>query len=156
MKLLFLDIDGVLNTAAYRHEHGPSALDPYLVRQLMSVCEYTDCRIVISSDRRFGGHGSVFKALECCHAGGDSIGSGALSGLTSRFIGITKDLGNRAIEISECANSLRGEIESWCAVDVLDLELPDKNFVHVNPKRGLLWEVSLKVIERLHGLEHIS
>lgn len=156
MKLLFLDINGVLNTKAYCHVHGWNSLNPYLVRQLISVCFYTDCRFVISSDWQHGGTRPVIDALEGRYTGDASIGFGMLLDLTSRIIGKTEDLGNRGIEIKEYVHRAGSSVERWCAVDDLELDLPEQNFVKVNPKRGLDWETSLRVIEKLNGPGYVS
>lgn len=159
MKLLFLDIDGVLNTAAYRHEHGPGTLDPYLVTQLMSVCNYTDCRIIVSDNWVRGGLCGlirVVEAIECELAGNEYPGPNVSTSVSSKIIGSIMDRGDRAAEIHEYVCRIGSDAETWCAVDDLDLDLPEKNFVHINPKHGLLWETSLKVIEKLNGPVHVS
>ena len=53
-KILFLDIDGVLNNAAVFRDRrfGPAPLDHECVRRLHHVIRQVDCRIVLSSSWR--------------------------------------------------------------------------------------------------------
>jgi HAD domain in Swiss Army Knife RNA repair proteins len=154
MKLIFLDIDGVLNSEAYRDEYGPSALDPYLVRNLLSICVFTGCSIIISSDWRHDGIGTIVDALECRHV--EPLRFEEIYNISQRIIGKTEDLGNRSVEITEHIYRLGNSVESWCAIDDLDLDLPAPNFVKTDPKRGLDWERTMTVIEKLNGLGHVS
>lgn len=53
MKVLFLDIDGVLNNLKILTEAGCSGIDPQCVRELNRIVAVTGCRIVISSSWRY-------------------------------------------------------------------------------------------------------
>lgn len=58
MKVLFLDIDGVLNSIATfksRSRNGRERIDPACVQLLDQVIDATDARIVVSSTWRFSG-----------------------------------------------------------------------------------------------------
>lgn len=59
MKVLFLDVDGVLNSnerRAYDYE-GIRGMDPELTGNLLRIVLQTDCGIVVSSSWRLGGIG---------------------------------------------------------------------------------------------------
>lgn len=56
MKVLFLDIDGVLNNDIYKDQNLPyplSEFDPACVRCVNKIIEETGCEVVLSSDWRF-------------------------------------------------------------------------------------------------------
>lgn len=50
--LLFLDIDGVLNTSAFRRMHGRHVVDPILVARLNEILRRTGAAVVITSSWR--------------------------------------------------------------------------------------------------------
>ena len=52
MKVIFLDIDGVLNTTRSRYKNGMDEITPELVRNLRGLLVYTGAKIVISSTWR--------------------------------------------------------------------------------------------------------
>lgn len=52
MKVLFLDVDGVLNHAEADWSGGYQALDPACVERVRGVCDRTGARIVVSSTWR--------------------------------------------------------------------------------------------------------
>jgi len=51
-RVLFLDIDGVLNTPKYLGRHGVNGLDPYRVDHLDRIIDATGAGVVISSSWR--------------------------------------------------------------------------------------------------------
>lgn len=70
MKVLFLDVDGVLNHEAAFHERsGIHVLDPFCVKRVIRVCDRVGARIVVSSTWR-GSPESMEKLLK---AFGDRI-----------------------------------------------------------------------------------
>lgn len=52
-RIIFLDIDGVLNTLKFIHIHGTHTLDPQLVSRLRLIVERHGSEIVVSSIWRF-------------------------------------------------------------------------------------------------------
>lgn len=66
MKVIFLDIDGVLNyTKWYTNERNPGNLhgqegdlDPLCVDRIIRICEETGAKVVISSDWRISWYGT--------------------------------------------------------------------------------------------------
>ncbi len=53
MKILFLDIDGVLNRGAFSTEAESTSLDPDLVRRLNALLAATNAKVVVSSSWRY-------------------------------------------------------------------------------------------------------
>jgi len=52
MQVLFLDIDGVLNTAKYIQEHGAKDVDPHKAVILNDIVKRTGVKVVLSSTWR--------------------------------------------------------------------------------------------------------
>ena len=53
LKILFLDIDGVVNTSHTKERHGPFiGIDPDLASKIVSIQKLTGCKIVLSSTWR--------------------------------------------------------------------------------------------------------
>lgn len=53
MKILFLDIDGVVNCATTPQRHrGFIGIDPYMAHLVRMIVEQTDCQVVLSSSWR--------------------------------------------------------------------------------------------------------
>ncbi len=59
VKVVFLDIDGVLNTERLRDRYSPSEIDPGRVALLDDVCDRTGAAMVISSDWRLPENGGL-------------------------------------------------------------------------------------------------
>lgn len=55
MKIIFLDIDGVLNVYSHDYDEYGSQFHKHLVENLQKVVEETDAKIVISSTWRYSG-----------------------------------------------------------------------------------------------------
>ncbi len=53
MKVIFLDIDGVLNPHTFNRESQSHTLEPHLVKLLNRILDETDAKIVISSSWRY-------------------------------------------------------------------------------------------------------
>jgi hypothetical protein len=113
MKILFLDIDGVLNHQMYEshHETGDS-LDPRCTYQLTRVIKATDCKLVISSTWRLniiGGDFSLYgfeTMLSACGVKG------------ARVIGYTHNRGNsRFKQIMDWLKDSDFEIVKYAIVD---------------------------------------
>ncbi len=59
MKILFLDVDGVLNSAkSSAHNNEVFALDPYMCLLVARICEQTGAEIVLSSSWRLSDESS--------------------------------------------------------------------------------------------------
>ncbi len=58
MKILFLDIDGVVNSASTQQRHrGVIGIDPYMAFLVGKIIMYTGCSVVLSSSWRFSKEG---------------------------------------------------------------------------------------------------
>ena len=67
MKVLFLDIDGVLvnkRSLAERNQMGRSVADPACIASLNRIVEATGCKVVLSSSWRFCGLQEMNRILE--------------------------------------------------------------------------------------------
>ena len=56
MKVVFLDVDGVLNndSTTTRTKHGAEFIDDYLIERLKRLVDATDATVVLSSSWRYG------------------------------------------------------------------------------------------------------
>lgn len=110
MKVLFLDIDGVLNSVGFRPEN-PKGVRDWLneenVRRLRLLVESTGARIVVSSSWRLT---TLVEEL-----------SSALESKGARveIVGVTPSLGpgSRAAEIAAWLASPPEPVEAWIALD---------------------------------------
>ena len=144
MKILFLDIDGVLNNQDAFRKKDLDPIDEDNVIQLNRIIDATDCKIVISSVwRRCNTVGSLRSMLELKH-------------------GVRKD---SIIDFTPIFNRLapRGhEIEAWLEKNdrphfvILDddndmlLYQEREHFVQTSFKKGLTKELADKAIEILN------
>ncbi len=134
MKVLFLDVDGVLNTSGSRGLHYS------LLSRLKSIIEQTDCKIIISSNWRL-----YDKYLKYLYAHMSNIGidvEKVVLGGTSYF---GTDL--RLFEILHCLDQMyihQYEVDNWCILDDLNLYRQnvrnidlENHFVRSNHLKGL-------------------
>lgn len=157
MKLLFLDIDGVLNYNEYYVRgvrdapHPLSEICPIAISHLNKVVAETGCNIVISSTWRHSGIDYCTNVLREC-------------GFTGSIIGITPDIhyewaerGNEILKYLQ-DNKLY-KYNSWEITDhdyaILDddtdmLYQQKDNFFHCHPKWGLTEEIANNVIQFLN------
>lgn len=140
MKVIFLDIDGVINSedfAIWNNEHpefcengGHFWIDPNKINMIIKLCEETGAKIVISSSWRGW---SLKDTLN------DFSRYRDLSKLNPYIIGITpRFYKNRGIEIQYYLDS-NISITNYCIIDD-DSDMLDSqknNFVKINYKTGL-------------------
>jgi len=132
MRVLFLDIDGVLNRRGTRERCGPwIGVDQELADLLLSWLNTTDIKIVLSSTWRL--HPEMFEHLE-------------VAGI--KWIGITPDLAEfgqglwnaaqRGDEIKRYLGA-HGEIERYAIIDDYEDMLPEQQpyFVRTNDRHGI-------------------
>lgn len=89
MKVIFLDIDGVINHDALRDEFGIDVIGPEQVFHLVRVLVETGSKIVLSSDWRHDVHGGIpalIGHIERC------AGKTEASIIAERIIGRTSDM----------------------------------------------------------------
>jgi hypothetical protein len=145
-RILFLDIDGVLNTDDFRDTFGNNVLNPFLVRNLDRVVFETECKIVISSDWRFGAMKIIHKALWCK----EFVAQTQAEMIIESIIDTIPDLGlTREEEILAWVRVPMIEVGNWVAVDDMDLDLVVENFVHTNPTIGLSEQKAEEIIMKL-------
>lgn len=121
IKVIFLDIDGVLNTEErLRKLKDPNQgyTDPDKVSLIHSIISGTGAKIVVSSNRRF-------EMQNVLHN---------LPTLRSDIIGTTGLTGNRNSEIEEWVD--KHDVDSFVVIDDMLLLFPD-NLVQTDPEVGL-------------------
>ena len=146
MKVIFLDIDGVLNytiwyvSERYQNmqidENTEIDIDPECAKRIINICNETDAKIVITSDWRFSWYGTILRL------GRGGIPESYILDKTPERIWLK--LSNSKIDISRGA-----EINDWLEAhpectnyviidDRTDFkENQNDNFVHINPMFGI-------------------
>lgn len=125
MKVLFLDIDGVLNSSAWAERHGDGwnrRFDPLAVERLERILRETGCAIVVSSSWRVG------RTLEQCRAELACAGIGRLA--NRRIVALTPDHNEPLPGSSIVLARPRGdEIDAWLQAhpDVTSYVILDDN-----------------------------
>ena len=142
MKVIFLDIDGVLNyTQWYVDDRNPGNLngeegdlDPLCVNRIINICNKTGAKVVISSDWRISWYGTQLRL--------------GRMGLDENYI-LDKTPERIWINIPGFDHSRGAEIDDWLSshpecdnyviiddrTDFKDNQMG--NFIHINPKIGL-------------------
>jgi hypothetical protein len=141
MKLIFLDIDGVLNSVTYAKaryragETGWDQIDPAAITRLNRAVEYSGAKIVISSSWRKGFHFMVQRGAKEADLGEWLRES---KGLRADVIGMTPEQvrveGRRSYRGDEIQAYLDGLPEQPEAVAILD---DDSDMLHLYP--WLVW-----------------
>ena len=157
-KILFLDIDGVLNTNWW--EQKPSVdqygygFDPRAVANLKKIIDETGADIVISSSWKFMGLTQMQEMWE------DRMLPGKLVGITPNTVSdellLTADLDNmeffdiRGYEIKEWLS--KHKVDRYAILDDMDCMLPEQtlHFVQTNPMFGITQEDAEQVIKILN------
>lgn len=115
MKILFLDIDGVLNSGAYikrldgDFDDPINQIDPAAVVRLNALTDMTRAKIVVSSTWRlaFLGHAEPLQSLQSC----------------LRTYGITGEVIDMTPSKPNCVRNRRGkEIQAWMDEHYSDIE----------------------------------
>lgn len=148
MRILFLDIDGVLNRTGFRPGESVglrSWIEPELARRVCDVIEATDASVVLSSDWRRG--------RELQHLR-DEL---AAAGVVCSLLGVTPVLGGaRWREIEAWMAEHTVGLESIVIVDdAYDMGPLAPRFVRTSPLNGLD-EDAARSIGRLFGVEASS
>lgn len=168
MKVIFLDIDGVLNTESYitavwdvvermdkisnsknnimeyLHDQYGSLFDPMAIRFLKHICDQTGAKIVISSTWRHSGLGEMQDMWKHRNLPSEVIG---ITPDHSRKTGSTLQRGK---EIAEWLSE-HTDVESYVIIDDdADMESEQfRNFVNTDPQYGLTKSDAKKAIEIL-------
>lgn len=158
VSLIFLDIDGVMNSQKSRKmkfdsKEGRLKMDdfpaPLMLENLQLITSRTGCEIVLSSTWRLLPPKAA--QLKAC-----------FEELGLKMIGTTPDLqdcgrGDRVDEILQWLEEAGdGVPEAWVAIDDMDLvrmndRLEDKHFVKTNDAVGLTEEKAAEAIDKLLG-----
>jgi hypothetical protein len=136
MKIVFLDIDGVLNSGAWFNRTGNpyltdnkwlNMLDPEAVERLDRILERSGANVVISSSWRHA------------HAVSRIVDFLRLRGLTNynRIIGRTKSFGAREYEIAAWLGE-HPNVKHFVAIDDMSLPGLEKRHVHTTWGNGLV------------------
>lgn len=114
MGIVFLDVDGVLNT-------NHLGMEEHLVENLSHIINVTGAKIVVSSNWRYGGigPGSDFDKHMRASGGGDLMNS---------VIDRTGVMETREEEILAWVED--HDVKNWVAIDDMRLELPWAHFVN--------------------------
>lgn len=153
-RIIFLDVDGVLNSAAFleaqtkkqtegaKLESLPEVcagiswsamLDPTCVHRLDRLVRETDAKVVISSSWRHAMHYTALAALLRGH------------GFTGNVIDQTAELDQgRPVEIALWVSEHRAEIDGWVAIDDMNLAALNPNFVQTSWAGGGLSDADVE------------
>ena len=156
MKILFLDIDGVVNsqeTFKARYERGgkgrESDIDPVLAQHVKNIVERTGCKVVLSSSWR--GSEEAEREIEerVCK----------LAGRTPRIhrpVGTGMEYCERGREIKSwmVSNAELVEITRYAIVDDDGDMLPEQqeHFFQTTNEKGITAEIAEKIIEHLNKI----
>ena len=155
MKVIFLDIDGVLNTEAYRENPDVDYFDAPVSKIHMCLLEYlvrqTDAKVVLSSTWR--------EYWENCETQSDPFGV-YINRLFEKYglaiFDKTPELRDRDEEIAEWLKLHKGQIENYVIIDDFDFEWSEENEKHLiktNDETGLDEETVARAIRVLNGEE---
>lgn len=152
-KLLFLDIDGVLNFASFRNRVGMDAVDKDCVQALCHIIEQTGCKIIISSTWRvaFFSH-EQFKDSFRGVLKRSGVKQDVADKVLDAIIGMTLDFNdcNRGAEIQEWLDSNEFVGKHAILDDVPEIIGTNDNFFACNDDSvGLTWEIADRVIAHL-------
>lgn len=138
-KILFLDVDGVLNNLAELKAQGRNAIGEEQLDLLKKIIERTNCEIVVSSSWR-----QLPKALKVLEAKLESRGL-KIKGQTPQ---LPSDDVERKEEIKAWLD--QNEVEKFAILDdSLDANI-EGNFFKCEFKTGLTSEITRRVIEHLN------
>ena len=144
VNIIFLDVDGVLNTS-FSMLAGPSLLlDPNAVQNLNKILLVTNTRIVLSTMWRLNESNKAALKNELYRRGVN----------TKLIIDQTPDFSlvegmRREDEIKWWVRKYKHLIRNWVAIDDLNLsQLPKENFIHTNFFMGLSNKQSNEIISK--------
>lgn len=149
MKVLFLDVDGVLNTTKSRSLY---SLSKPLLRRLQTIVEQTNCKIVLSSTWRK--HPEALRRLK------RTLEYRGMSIYDVTPVFWRDEEGNRLYRGHEIQHWLddHPEVISYCIVDddsdMLDNQL--RNFVQTDPDYGLTDVLVYRIVYRMNNNENSS
>lgn len=152
MKLLFLDLDGVVNSVRFeirRQEdkvlselpYPLSEFDPICVNYVNEILDKTDAKLILSSDWRFtDGIENIFNKVGFTHP---------IYGKTC--YGMSK---GRGYEIQKYIDDCSDDVIAYCIIDDIDYcftKKQKKHFIHTNEYVGLTEDDVKKAINILNN-----
>jgi len=157
LKILFLDVDGVLNNPATKWDDYHCGIDDELLKYLKCIVMRSGCKIVLSTTWRLSENAKAVLL--------HSLKTRADLNIDDLVIGQTPSLkkrgGHRTHEIAAYlrANEHRFNVVSWCAVDDLSLHKFDGfsrqfmrgHFVRTDKRTGLSPENAVQCIAALNA-----
>jgi len=143
VKVLFLDVDGVLNNFSLLYQNGFDYIDPHMVSLVRFVVRQTGCLIVLSSSWRLTQENKSLVSL-------------ALKQQGMFMHDTTPEIaGARSNEILRWLKS-KGEVERYAVLD--DDEDAgfgmNESFFQTDPEVGLTEEIAKRIIAHLNGDEN--
>ena len=160
-KVLFLDIDGVLNTCWWDRKTPVDkygyAFDPNAVANLRRIVEETGASIVISSSWKCMGLSQMEEMWDVRNLPGKIIGITPNS--VSDELLVNADIDSielfhiRGEEIKEWLTRHGKHVSHYVIIDDMDNMLPEQqaHFVHTNPEVGITEENAVQAITILCG-----
>lgn len=157
MKVLFLDVDGVLND----HKQLPSGyctIHPACMGWLNFIIRHTDCKLVLTSAWRYMilSGDMTLKGFEYM-----MVTHGLTKQKESLFVGHTvsdEEVSKRENQIFNYIHYHRGMVDKWAIADDLPLEflLPQyqKRFVKTASHLGLTYDNACDLVSILNGKEY--
>jgi hydroxymethylpyrimidine pyrophosphatase-like HAD family hydrolase len=158
VKLLFLDVDGVLNNKYLEWNEYNNGIDDKLLKYLKLVILKTGCKIVLSTTWRLNSKARrilLHSIKTRCDLNTDDI----IIGQTCDARFLSK---NRSYEIAQYLKTHQNKfnIISWCAIDDLSLNKQENShfmkghFVQTDPKIGISPQNVLNCIAILNGNDY--
>ena len=160
-KVLFLDIDGVLNTCWWDRKTPVDkygyAFDPNAVANLRRIVEETGASIVISSSWKCMGLSQMEEMWDVRNLPGKIVGITPNS--VSDELLVNADIDSielfhiRGEEIKEWLTRHGKHVSHYVIIDDMDNMLPEQqaHFVHTNPEVGITEENAVQAITILCG-----
>lgn len=152
--VLFLDIDGVLNTFGSQPEGGILRIQQDKVRRLKRILDTVPCDVVLSS---------TWRILECRFKEASEM----IANIGYRFYSLTPKYREIPGSILVAASGRSAEIKQWLNLnptrtefvvlddDVFPADFPDANQVHTDGFDGALTEEKAdEVIRKLKAFSH--
>jgi len=142
MKVIFLDVDGVLNSIPTIRQFGHHFIDHILVCLVERIVRETGCSIILSSSWRQDARDKKL-VDEALNMQGLSVRD-----CTPSIMGPTS---TRADEIRDWIS--RNPVEKFAVIDDDDwADTKDGNFFKTDEDRGLTVEIAERVIKHLSGM----
>jgi hypothetical protein len=139
VKILFLDVDGVLNCSSTRQRYkGFIGIDPKLATIVQRIIGETECQVVLSSVWRLEEDSRSAVRKQVCN-----------------FMDITKNLGfvQRGNEVAEWLERAGDDIERYAILDDNSDFFPEQPLFQTKWYNGLTDEIADRVIAHLNNKE---